>query len=115
MPEKSMPCMYRAENHYAIDPDGNIYKCLEHLGNSSFAIGNILQKNMSITKIVNNIFEDNPFYDTECCNCNVFPICGGGCPLDRIKNRRKKEKSNCSFYKTQLSKLLPYLYNINKK
>jgi uncharacterized protein len=114
MPEKAMPCMYRTENYYAIDPMGNVYKCLEHLGNPSFAIGNILQKNISITKLVKTVFEDNPFNDTECCNCNVFPICGGACPLDRVKDKGKKEKSCCSFYKTKLSDLLPYLYDLQK-
>ena len=85
---------------------------MEQLGNPSFSVGNILQKNMSIAKLVKTIFENNPFKDTECCNCNVFPICGGGCPLDRLKNTNIKEKSYCSFYKTKLTDLLPYLYDL---
>jgi uncharacterized protein len=115
LPEKSLPCMYRSENCYAIDPAGYVYKCIEHLGNKRFAIGNILQKNISVTKLAKSAFEENPFDDEECINCNVFPVCGGGCPLDRIKNNKRKEKPYCSFYKSKLSDLLPHLYNLQKK
>jgi uncharacterized protein len=106
--------MYRSENCYAIDPSGNIYKCIEHLGNEQYAMGNILNKNISVLKIAKSFFEENPFDDEECSNCKIFPICGGGCPLDRIRNKNKKEKNYCSFYKSQLSDLLPHLYSIRK-
>jgi len=54
-------------------------------------------------------YEEDPFLDNECINCNVFPICGGGCPLDRINNKNK-EKNYCSFYKTNIANMLPHFY-----
>ncbi len=107
----ALPCMYRSENQFAIDPEGNIYKCIENLGNNHLSVGNILEKNISLTRLSEAAFEEDPFLDEECSNCNVFPICGGGCPLDRIRNKKEKKKTYCSFYKTKLVDLLPILYN----
>lgn len=55
------------------------------------------------------IFGHNPFESDECVNCNVFPICGGGCPIDRNKNWGQNKKY-CSIYKRNLSEILPDFY-----
>lgn len=47
------------------------------------------------------------FDDKVCLSCNVFPICGGGCPKDR-ENHKDSPKTYCTYLKTYLADLLPY-------
>lgn len=35
------------------------------------------------------MFENNCLENTDCINCPVLPICGGGCPLDRAVDNGK--------------------------
>ncbi|WP_101690436.1 radical SAM/SPASM domain-containing protein [Dysgonomonas massiliensis] len=103
-------CMFRNPKSFAIDPSGDMFKCIEHLGNPLYKVGNILHKNISLTKISQTTFEADPFLDQECTSCKVFPICGGGCPIDRIKKLKGEDIDYCSIYKTRLADMLPYLY-----
>lgn len=111
LPMLSNPCMYRASWYYAIDAEGNLYKCIEHLGNPLERIGTIKEDNLSLKKLALSAFQEDAFSDPECVNCAVFPICGGGCPLDRIKKARGIPREICSKYKTGLAKILPIAYD----
>lgn len=106
IPGLSLPCMYKTPSSLAIDSGGFIYPCLEFLGNPEQSIGNILTGELSFSKRANLLFNNSAFDDEECIKCNIFPICGGGCPKDR--NQYKGNKKNyCSFYKQYLKDLLP--------
>ena len=108
-PDLAMPCMYRCKNSLAIDSKGHIYKCLEHLGLPYNKVGSLSTGTLSLEKLSETMFMHNPFDSEECNNCNVFPICGGGCPIDRNRNWGKNKKY-CSMYKKNLSELLPEFY-----
>ncbi len=110
LPNLAQPCMYRCLKTFCIDPSGDMYKCLEHLGNPNYKIGNVLEKKISQRKIVMTTFQEDPFEDNECLACKVFPVCGGGCPIDRIKKGKGEDVDCCSIYKTKLAEMLPYLY-----
>ena len=106
LPKKAFPCMYRSTSCFAIDDKGDIFKCIEHLGNPDKRIGNLVSGSFSLKKLAYSIFEKDPFEDIECIECSVFPVCGGGCPIDNIEKNQK----DCSFLKTELADLLPYFY-----
>lgn len=110
LPGMSLPCMYRRTNQPAIDPQGNIYHCLEHLGMTGKSIGNICKGTMSFSKIADMAFMGDPFDDNECRQCNVLPVCGGGCPQDILACNDRKHKTYCSYHKQFLADMLPYLY-----
>jgi radical SAM protein with 4Fe4S-binding SPASM domain len=110
LPGLSMPCMYRTVSSMAIDSTGNIYRCLEHLGDPHNKIGNLLEGKISFSKLVETTLGDDPFEDNDCTHCHVFPVCGGGCPLDRLNKKEGKLNSCCSLHKEGLADLLPYLY-----
>ena len=63
-----------------IDQDGDLFMCT-HSMNKAEVVGNVKdgfsnQRNISrYAKFVNT----NPFDDAECINCNILPICKGGC------------------------------------
>lgn len=105
LPKMSQPCMYHTVGAYAITPDGEIYKCIEHVGNPQKSVGNILKENMSLSKLSMCMFENNCLENTDCINCPVLPICGGGCPLDRAVDNGKNNIA-CSFYKKYIDKIL---------
>lgn len=109
LPSLAMLCMFRCKNSLAIDSEGHIYKCLEHLGLPNNRVGDLSTGTLSLNKLSETIFGHNPFESDECVNCNVFPICGGGCPIDRNKNWGQNKKY-CSIYKRNLSEILPDFY-----
>lgn len=111
LPLLSSPCMYRLPHTLAIDSKGYIYHCLEHMGQPTLSIGNITTGKLSSMQLANMAFAADPFLDEKCQRCNVLPICGGGCPLDRLKEQGKDTNSYCSYYKEYLADLLPYMYN----
>ncbi|WP_421920339.1 radical SAM protein [Marinifilum sp.] len=108
LPSRILPCMYRSTSCFAIDDKGDVFKCIEHLGKPDKKIGNIVEGFISLQKMAFSILEKDPFEDLQCKNCNVFPVCGGGCPIDTVE----KGEKDCSFHKTELEKLLPYFYDL---
>lgn len=111
LPMLSMPCMFRRKTAFAIDSQGEIYKCLEYLGNPKFSVGSLSTGKMSSRKLALSFFDNSPFSDKQCLDCNIFPICGGGCPIDRIKVKTGSLISCCHRYKAHLSEMLPHFYN----
>lgn len=105
LPGISQPCMYRSANSFAIDAEGYLYKCLEFVGKPTMSVGNLLKHNMSLSKLAECSFSCSAFENEECRNCKVFPICGGGCPTDRL-NEMGKNQHSCSFYKEFVSDYL---------
>ena len=110
LPGLLKPCSYRCISCLAIDSAGRISKCIEHMGSELNYIGSLKTGKMSLSAMARTAFEDDPFDDEECINCNVFPICGGGCPIGRIKVKQGQLESCCSRHKDTLKDLLPILY-----
>lgn len=74
------PCMSTTENGVAIDPVGNLYKCLSFIGREDFIIGSIWKTDKSP---LYQEFMDDSFL-TECYHqlCPYIPVCGGGCRFE---------------------------------
>lgn len=102
------PCPLRSRSSFAIGPDGSIYKCLEHLGNRDLAVGNIQDLSISVLKQSSYALNDLPFDDTICSQCNILPICGGGCPNERALKLGNDRP--CPAEKFCLDKILYSLY-----
>lgn len=109
-PQLGMPCMYRHPTTFGIDPVGNLYKCMGEMGNPDKVIGNLLNEKLPMRRIAQTTFAGDPFTDEECLKCNVFPICGGGCPVERIRCKKEGKGSCCSLYKNRIHELLPFMY-----
>lgn len=99
-------CHAEYPNRFIIDIQGNLYRCAE-LFNPEEAIGKIsnegeltLNQNKS-EQFVNK----NPLNFPECRNCNILPICMGGCNLKRFQ----KNTSYCDEFKYALPKFLEVL------
>lgn len=83
---------------FVIDPDLNIFKCENDIGRAKKRISSIKDYPFDdeINKVHNKSFyEWNPFEYKQCLDCNIMPICMGGCPFVGIKSN----KPECEIYK----------------
>ena len=70
--------------------------CIE-AGNKNKSIRNIIKESISPERLSSYFFKTNHLENSECIDCPVLPVCGGGCPLDR-ETDQGVNKVACSFY-----------------
>jgi uncharacterized protein len=113
---KANYCGACGNNIFVIDPNGNIFRCWEDICHVAYNIGNVY--NFDDTNYVNENrhkwSQYSPLNKKKCINCNVLPICGGGCSRAAI---HFEEDSRCDPLKYNITKLIEYyaLYNLNTK
>ena len=88
-------------NSYVIAADGKLYKCWNDIGNSEGCVGSLVDA-MDVRQQAHlDYMLFDPTTDNECSQCNLLPICMGGCPyMKRIENDK------CSIYKFALEGFL---------
>ncbi len=83
-------CTVPKRAEYTIDERGNIYKCLEAVGDEDSVIGSVkdFDPNDPTTgrmDLLSLYFEQAwPGDDAECMSCPALPVCMGGCPQKRL-------------------------------
>jgi uncharacterized protein len=78
-------CSAIYENHYVIDPAGNLFKCWADFGFDDRKIGD-LKSGISNWKFVSEyMVNSDKFVDEKCSACRLFTICDGGCNRFRIE------------------------------
>ena len=85
---------------FVINWDGNIFKCWSDIGNKNYSLGNINMVNPALLE--NKRYDFNDIFKSECLECNILPICAGGCPHLFLKEGNRK----CSIYKYKLKEIL---------
>lgn len=87
---------------FVIDHEGYKYKCWNEVGCIEQSVGNILWETTEYTDdmISRDIkyMTHYPWEREECRNCEVLPICMGGCPFDYVENH----KLSCERWKYSL-------------
>lgn len=111
-------CAIRNPYSLSFDPEGNVYKCWEHIGEFKYAIGKI-SKNGKIEKVNSillnrHLYGADPIDDRVCRKCPYLPICGGGCPIQRVENAFNNGKNICcTYYKGHIDEFI--LEHIRRK
>lgn len=80
---------------YVIAADGLLYKCWSDIGNIGKSVGNILESFNNLNEVYLKYMLFDPTQIFPCKDCDIMPICMGGCPFQRITNG----KQQCSNYK----------------
>lgn len=98
---KSNYCSADSINSKVIAPDGSVYKCWHDISNADMCIGNIVNLARAnaksiMTQVGYILF--NPFVVDKCRECNVLPLCMGGCPT--ISNKVTCQSSKYSLIET---------------
>lgn len=83
-------CMARAVSSFVVGPRGDLYKCLAAVGVEQMSIGNVNNPENFISneELMTRFLEGNDYLNsTECQQCVLFPVCDGGCPYLKLKER----------------------------
>lgn len=98
---KSRGCMMHQINSFIIGPQGELYKCWNHVNHKDKIIGNISGNAIENRSLFYHLLtETHSFTDPECKKCLIFPVCNGGCGAYRSLNIKEKGKFNlCPIYK----------------
>ena len=87
-------------NTYAIDVDGNLYRCVEKITEHKYSIGSV--KEGVTNHSVNDVFIENKLY-SECESCEYMTMCKGKCTMERLVEQKGV---NCEAMKTLLYRRL---------
>ena len=71
-------CTAVRENELVIGSDGELYKCVESVGNPNEVIGTIFDY-ADLNGRLRKWLAYDPFSDEECLSCIALPVCMGGC------------------------------------
>lgn len=110
------PCMVVKEHAEVYDAFGNIYPCYEFpytpkYEQPAYKIGHLdtIDKEKNEKAITKNWLEDVKTDIATCRTCNLFPVCGGGCPKMWYNEERA-----CPSYKNNMEDLLVLDYLMKK-
>lgn len=112
-------CSANRINAYVIGPNGEIYKCWNDVTDTTKIIGHINNDEVVNRKLLYDyMFSTAWFEDKKCLDCNVLPICFGGCPWYKVRNLISNANFNtCSLLKdeTYLKRMLIDKYKAQVK
>ncbi|MBF0314218.1 MAG: radical SAM protein, partial [Oligoflexia bacterium] len=99
---KCRECSVDLDSHIVIGEDGTLFKCFPDAGRPEFGVGHIYT-GIDKTSLHDRAYcDDDPFKDSRCRNCSIFPVCGGGCPKYRINYKESK----CKYTIEQIRRLV---------
>lgn len=112
---KANYCCADSSNAFVLDPEGYMYKCWNDVGNKKRAVGDIkkIKEAPEEKMVMNNInyMFWSPFEFKKCIECNLLPICMGGCPFNGANNGFEPD---CEKWKYNLETVLQLTYNKKK-
>jgi uncharacterized protein len=88
---KTNTCCANNVYTYVIDHKGYFYKCYNDIGDIQKAIGNILNRDtiFDLYSRSSKYLLASPLNRSECKECNMLPICMGGCPKNILNQTQK--------------------------
>lgn len=105
-------CGAVAEGYYVISPTGHLFRCWEELSmDAKKSIGSIYTAEPEPFQHENleAYTSWDPFKLTSCKECNILPICMGGCPLTGLQEK-KSGAGTCATWKYNLKEMLELAY-----
>lgn len=110
-------CTANRKYEYVINPDGTLTKCTHDVGKPEKVIGTVFDNNtdpdtMNIS--LNAYDRFNPFDDKECSNCEVLPICMGGCKSNNKVGVSNNYEAGCATIRFSYEDDIIRLYEKNK-
>lgn len=93
-------CALTQKNYYVIGADGNLYKCINAIDNEDYLVCHINQYNTpKYIERMNHYMSYEPDCN-ECINCELYPICFGGCEYRNRLSGFECEKN--MFYENEM-------------
>lgn len=108
-PTPRLECFVRNPNSVVIGPEGELYKCWNDVGKNDRVYGYLDGRITNELLLFRYLAASDPFDDEKCKDCLLLPVCGGGCPYERIQ--RDYEGNNMSVCPLIKGNLKSYLLN----
>jgi radical SAM protein with 4Fe4S-binding SPASM domain len=105
-------CTADKTNSVVIGPDGELYACYTHIGDKRESIGTVFS-GIGMSPTLLKWLGWDPLEKTDCAQCEVLPLCGGGCLVEGFKEDLTK-KGACETYKFALDDYLLLYYDSRK-
>lgn len=113
---RSYNCSAVGKNGFVIGPDGKIYKCGLNIGDYTKSIGNVLDMKILDDNDNLKVWKNyTPLDNSKCQFCSFLPTCLGGCPRNRIEDRRRDIEENCKYYKNLELQILSFHVQLGLK
>lgn len=95
--KKSIFCGLYNDNSFTIAPNGEVYKCWEHVGENDHLIGKINKDGIidSYSYAFFDWMSRNPLETDECKECVYLPACGGGCGSISYSKSKSYHSTGC--------------------
>lgn len=105
--EMYLGCAMTQKNYHILSPSGNLYKCINAINDNEYYVSNLSEYGTNLyyenaSKFF-NYFPNNKL----CKNCEILPICYGGC---HYKNRNKEFKCDKELYYLNDIELIKEMY-----
>lgn len=98
---------------FVVGPEGELYKCWRMVGNQKETIGNVNDGSLDMVKFSKYLIGADYTLDSKCLQCEFITLCGGGCPLVRMRNKYEKISLNhCCPEKTHMDQLMELRYEM---
>ncbi len=98
-------CMAQIISSFLIDPEGRLFRCFNHVGDEKQTIGTIREEIDYQHPNFTRLFRVDPFNEPRCYDCNLLPVCMGGCPSRRT-DRGMSGDQMCESWKHNLRPML---------
>lgn len=110
-------CGADSENAFVVSPTGDLFKCWEELSaDSAHAVGSVHQSEPTPAQeaVRARYMSWDPFAKTGCRECNILPLCMGGCPRHSMSLRSSNTGACCS-WKFNLNEMLELRYQCDQR
>jgi len=105
-------CAACVARSFVVDPDGNLYKCWQEIGDRARRVGHVRTYGRESDRIAKmreiRWLTWDPFENPECRNCRFLPICLG--KMCVYRPLLEGGKPACCAWKTELDSLISCLY-----
>ncbi|MBU7016215.1 MAG: radical SAM protein [Theionarchaea archaeon] len=91
-------CEYAQYGKYSIDPYGDIYMCPASAGRTQYRIGK-LENGGTWFPAYYHVMTRDPSLTLPCNQCEMLPMCGGGCSIASYFKYEDYHKTHCNFTK----------------
>lgn len=110
-------CVMTHQNSFLVGPQGELYKCWDHLGEEKWVVGDLRRPGEVDLSLVSKMMSGvDPFADEKCSECFHLPRCYGGCPHFRYLNKYEgMEHDTCTMEKGRLKEFLAIHRDIQGK
>lgn len=98
---------------FVVGPEGELYKCWRMVGNKQQEVGNVKTGGINMAKFSRYLTGADYTQDKTCLDCEFITLCGGGCPLVRLRNKYEGTDFNhCCPEKSSMEKLMEMRYEM---